>query len=117
MQAILTISPDTFFLLSGTGQAKYYPGMYCAANILLQNLQPWPATAAQGCTVSRTPSVLMQFAMGAPCQWLADSDLYARLLSALRQVQALRAKHTCGVELFQWEAAVLQAWHGATASQ
>jgi hypothetical protein len=40
MQAILTISPDTFFLLSGTGQAKYYPGMCCAAKKLLQNQQP-----------------------------------------------------------------------------
>jgi hypothetical protein len=26
-QAILSINPDVFFLLSGTGQARFYPGM------------------------------------------------------------------------------------------
>ncbi len=26
MQAILSINSDAYFLLSGTGQAKYYPG-------------------------------------------------------------------------------------------
>ena len=36
MQAILTINPDVFFLLSGTGQAKYYPGMHCAAEFFAE---------------------------------------------------------------------------------
>ena len=93
MQAILTINPEVFFLLSGTGQAKYYPGMHCAAEFFAEEFFAEEFSAGTE-AISRLPSVLMQCATRAECQISSDSEssnknTFSLALGASVECQAL----------------------------
>ncbi len=50
-QAILSIEPDVFFMLSGTGQARNYPGMAWGNGFVINQ------TAIQVCLALQFPSI------------------------------------------------------------